>query len=844
MRIWDTFVVDTNNFAQAVAVRRRQRHRGRRGGASAALFNSRFAREAFEHAYRQGVFFAIVSSDLNTADHNIPTLYDEAMQVQGTVADVQGLGEEPASQEFVDFFDDLGIPLGTNAPIGTWFRNSGTTQYGGHAHIVMPAVTGSPRPARRRARAGLVKSFARQEGMRARAERDQAADHDDGGGRGAENTVGLGVPDPAQPGWDQHFGYGLPDLGLALERIDEGKIPPQALITSPEWFEPLNVNQQEIVDDRRARALADARGRLHLPAPVGARHRAGRGGLPRGRTCRRETSAYDGSLGTIDLDAVRADARRAPSGGATVRPDRARQGPRRQGPERARVHRARGGHRHRGQPRRGPQDAVRLPRPDAARGLVEGPRHRRRGVPAAVRPRRGQRARHRAGRLERGAAGAQRRRHAAVELQQRAAGAYAPVPERAPRRAQSYGIGATRRARCCARPRSATSTATWSPRSWTRPASTCTPGRPTARSWRASRCGSTRRSRAPRTARATTTSSAASSPRPTLGDLNEDGDLEIVDPGARPAPLRVGRAAATRCRASRRSCRTRRSPAREIITTAALGDMSGDGKLDIVTPTAEFDDNPSAPQTPGSRRGRRLLATSSRTSSPTCWAAAAACTRSTATATCCRAGRPRPTGSCRTRCRSSARAWTTSSRNVDADPELEAIGNVASGDVTATNGNGSQRRAVRLRAGGRRARGQVEGAQPVREPDRREHRRRRRARGDQGRRDAQPAREPRRRGRPEPALQPRRAGLERARPARRCRPSRRRSRTSSCCPARWSRTSPTRPATRSSSAPGSTTCATSTWPASRAPAGRSSPAAGSSPRRRGRRRRRRRPRGA
>ena len=31
---------------------------------------------------------AIVSSDLNTADHNVPTLYNEAMMVQGTVADV------------------------------------------------------------------------------------------------------------------------------------------------------------------------------------------------------------------------------------------------------------------------------------------------------------------------------------------------------------------------------------------------------------------------------------------------------------------------------------------------------------------------------------------------------------------------------------------------------------------------------------------------------------------------------------------------------------------------------------------------------------------------------------
>ena len=56
------------------------------------------------------MFFAIVSSDLNTADHNIPTLYNEAMQVQGTVADVQGLGQNPP-QQVLDFFNNLGVPL-------------------------------------------------------------------------------------------------------------------------------------------------------------------------------------------------------------------------------------------------------------------------------------------------------------------------------------------------------------------------------------------------------------------------------------------------------------------------------------------------------------------------------------------------------------------------------------------------------------------------------------------------------------------------------------------------------------------------------------------------------------
>src|SRR5438477_11419510 len=86
------------------------------------------------------------------------------MQVQGTVADVQGLGKDPP-QQFLDFFNNLGVPLTTNAPIGTWFRNSGTTQYGGHAHIVMPAVTGSQATGQAAGAAGLAISYARQTGV-------------------------------------------------------------------------------------------------------------------------------------------------------------------------------------------------------------------------------------------------------------------------------------------------------------------------------------------------------------------------------------------------------------------------------------------------------------------------------------------------------------------------------------------------------------------------------------------------------------------------------------------------------------------------------------------------------
>ena len=276
LRVWDTFVTDTNTFGLASL------YASDNGidvveAALGGLSNTRFAREAIRDAYRRGVFFTVVSSDLNTADHNWPTTYDEAMMVQGVVADQQGLGQSGA--EVGDFLGDLGIA--TQAPIGTWFRNSGTTQYGGHAHIAMPAVTGSQATGQAAGAAGLIKSYGRAEGVDLAPNEIKQLFTLTAEDVVAENTAGSGVPDPAQPGWDQHFGYGRPDLGLALERIGEGKIPPQALITSPDWFAPYPLEQQGSV--AIARPAVGAHRPVHLRAAVGAGHRAGRGRVHDGR---------------------------------------------------------------------------------------------------------------------------------------------------------------------------------------------------------------------------------------------------------------------------------------------------------------------------------------------------------------------------------------------------------------------------------------------------------------------------------------------------------------------------------------------------------------------------------
>jgi Subtilase family/FG-GAP-like repeat len=681
MRVWDTFVVDSNNFAQA-ALYAADNDIEVVEGAVGALFNSRFARSVFEHAYRKGVFFAIVSSDLNTADHNIPTLYDEAMQVQGTVADVHGLGQNPP-QQFMDFFNDNGVPLGTNAPIETWFRNSGTTQYGGHAHIAMPAVTGSAATGQASGAAGLVKSFARQEGIELEPNEIKQLITLTAEDVVAENTVGLGVPDPAQPGWDQHFGYGRPDLGLALERIEEGKIPPQSLITSPKWFEPLNVNQQEIVDiEARLSAKRAAGYTYRLQWAPGIEPQESDFNEVNVQT---RTTPYEGSVGVLDLTEVRAALDARAGGGATTDPTAPSKGPGDKDPNE-------------------PAFTVRVVVTDTAGNRAEDRKMlfayrdntlhqgyaKNLGTGGEASPRlfdlNGDNAldtvlADSSGELHvlnhdgtplptfNGGQPVRSRLYPNVHL---GSESYDQVdPPREVLRTPAIGdidgdmepeIVDSGGEHVYAWEADGTSVAGFPVR--IDPALS----RPQDR---------TRNNHIKR----------GFSASPALGDLNEDGNPDIVIPSL-DQHLYAWDGDGNPLPGFPKKLQSAGIPGAEIITTAALGDVSGDGKIDIVTPTQEFDDNPSAPETPGGGAAggfsniltnflANVLGGSGRVYAVD------------------RNGNTLP-------------GWPTAPNgivpdalpfvgpgvdhvlaNVDNDPELEAIGNVASGDVTATNGDGS-----------------------------------------------------------------------------------------------------------------------------------------------------------
>ena len=184
LRVWDTFVVPTDNYAMA-AVYAADNGASVVEGAVGGLTNTQFARSAFTYADSKGVALTLVSSDINSANHNYPTNYNEAIYVGGSLYDtapndtcsgpggLPGLPDFPDTpggfdegcQQFLGFLSMGGVSAGEiGQPTTTsFFRNSNLTQYGGKADIVLMGSTGSENTGQASGAAGLLASFGREQ---------------------------------------------------------------------------------------------------------------------------------------------------------------------------------------------------------------------------------------------------------------------------------------------------------------------------------------------------------------------------------------------------------------------------------------------------------------------------------------------------------------------------------------------------------------------------------------------------------------------------------------------------------------------------------------------------------
>ena len=303
MRVWDTFVADANNFGLAVMYAA-DNNVEVIVGADGALYHSAFMEAASEYAYDRGVAQVYSGNDLNTGNHNYPANYNHTMLIEGVAADTQGLGTSPGgAAEILAGLCTIATPAacpGSNAPVQTFFRNANTTQFGGHSSISMEGPTGSTNTGKAGGAVALAISAAREEGVNLTPDETRAIFEQTAEDVTQPNTVGAGTPDPAQPGWDEHFGYGRADVGEAVAVAKSGAAPPEASIASPDWYAPLTGDRVDLAGRLRARFATGGKFTYKVEWGVGVQPttwteiKAG------------ESTTTTTDLGEVDLGAVRA----------------------------------------------------------------------------------------------------------------------------------------------------------------------------------------------------------------------------------------------------------------------------------------------------------------------------------------------------------------------------------------------------------------------------------------------------------------------------------------------------------------------------------------------------------
>ena len=227
IRTGDTFVTDGSRAAMGVdfAVE---------SGASViamamgALSHPDQGTRAYYEAYDRGVVVVAAAGDENSYHHNLPAMVGDNLYVHSVRYD--GSGKEGA-YSYMTFLNCNNYGPRIDFSAGTSACATGAV-----------AITAGT--------AGLIKSHGRDLGIELNAGQIKqilrASVHDI-----ALTPEELDVHDtyPASPGWDPFYGYGRVNARRALDLVHAGTIPPVARFVTPEWFvnvDPATVGTVEV----------------------------------------------------------------------------------------------------------------------------------------------------------------------------------------------------------------------------------------------------------------------------------------------------------------------------------------------------------------------------------------------------------------------------------------------------------------------------------------------------------------------------------------------------------------------------------------------------------------------
>ncbi|MBI1746840.1 MAG: VCBS repeat-containing protein [Acidobacteria bacterium] len=254
VRVGDSFIADTQAFAQGVVF-------AVDSGADVVqealgtINNSTFAQDAINYAYRHHVPVIASAADEESFHHNFPAANNRTITVNSVTKFVE------SGQTAIMY------------PRSYLYLN-GCTNFGGNIALsISSSGCSSEATGRGSGIAGLIVSAARNEVALGNLSPYQV----ETGGRVhpvSANEVrqlmtmtaddinfppwarGVFLPlplvntkrFPSQEGWDQYFGYGRANVNTIMRRIAEGRIPPEADIESPGWWETIDPLRRGLMD--------------------------------------------------------------------------------------------------------------------------------------------------------------------------------------------------------------------------------------------------------------------------------------------------------------------------------------------------------------------------------------------------------------------------------------------------------------------------------------------------------------------------------------------------------------------------------------------------------------------
>ncbi|MCX8071511.1 MAG: S8 family serine peptidase [Candidatus Binatia bacterium] len=268
VRVGDSFVAEVNAFARGVLF-------AVDSGASViqealgTLNHSSFGQAAIDYAYRRGVVVIASAADEESRHHNFPAAYERTVVVNSVTrfASIAGLTMEPQSYLYLNGCTNYGPQIALAVP-STACSSEATGLASGIAGLVQSAARNEVdrgRLTRYRTDTGKFAPYALSANevkqLLIQSADDINFDARPDLGLPQNYQVSLALPQgiqsarfPSIAGFDQYFGYGRINARRAVELVREARIPPEAELWSPKWFTIVSPDQGSLEVEGRVAA--------------------------------------------------------------------------------------------------------------------------------------------------------------------------------------------------------------------------------------------------------------------------------------------------------------------------------------------------------------------------------------------------------------------------------------------------------------------------------------------------------------------------------------------------------------------------------------------------------------